>query len=103
MKRLLRASLVVSVFFAFASAPLAWGQTVTTGALSGTVLDESGGVLPGASVEALHEPTGSRYSAVTGTDGHYSILNVRVGGPYSVSVTMSGFNPQKQAGIQVAL
>ena len=101
MNRLLKSSLFLSVAFAFA--PLALAQTVTTGALSGLVVDDSGGVLPGASVEAIHEPTGSRYSAVTGTDGRYSILNVRVGGPYAVSVTMSGFNPQKQTSIQVAL
>jgi hypothetical protein len=40
---------------------------------------------------------------VTGTDGRYNILNVRVGGPYTVSIQMAGFKDQKQTGIQVAL
>ena len=59
---------------------------VTTGALSGTITDQSGAVLPGASVEATHVPTGTRYTAVSGTDGRYLILNVRAGGPYSGQV-----------------
>src|SRR5688572_12537674 len=37
----------------------------TTGNLAGVVSDESGGVLPGATVTAVHEPTGTRYSDVT--------------------------------------
>src|SRR5262249_13762373 len=73
------------------AAPPTGAQTVTTGAISGTVADESGGVLPGATIEAVHEPTGTRYTAVSGTGGAYSILNVRVGGPYTVSVKLSGF------------
>ena len=89
--------------FAVLMASGAGAQTVTTGAISGLVTDESGGVLPGASVEAVHDPTGTRYSAVTGTDGRFSILNVRAGGPYSVTVKLSGFKDQKYSGLNVAL
>lgn len=81
----------------------ALAQSVTTGALTGQVVDESGGVLPGATVTAIHEPTGTRYTAVTAADGRYSILNVRAGGPYSVEAVLSGFKEQKQTGLQVAL
>src|SRR5262249_4057218 len=83
--------------------PPAGAQTVTTGAISGVVTDESGGVLPGATVEAVHEPTGTRYTAVTTTDGRFSILHVRVGGPYDVSVKLSGFKDQAVGGLNVAL
>lgn len=76
---------------------------VTTGAITGAVVDESGGVLPGATVTAVHEETGARSSAVTGTDGRYSILNVRAGGPYSVTVTMPGFRDAKKTGVVVPL
>jgi hypothetical protein len=96
-------ALCVLAASAVALAPPVSAQTVTTGALSGVVTDESGGVLPGATVEAVHEPTGSRYATVTGTDGTFTILNVRVGGPYSITVSMSAFKPQKQTGIQVTL
>ncbi len=105
MNRLLKSCLVLVALSSCAllAAPPAGAQTVTTGAISGLVTDESGGVLPGASVEAVHEPTGTRYSAVSGTDGRFSILNVRVGGPYSVTVKLSGFKDQKYSGLNVAL
>jgi hypothetical protein len=97
MNRLLKAGLFLAVALSMGLARQALAQ-VTSGSISGRVTDETGGVLPGASVEAIHEPTGTRYSAVTGTDGSYTILNVRVG-PYAVTTTMSGFKPQKQSGL----
>ena len=105
MNRLVRSGWlpVALPLFAILAASPAGAQTVTTGAISGLVTDESGGVLPGATVEAVHEPTGTRYSAVTGTDGRYSILNVRAGGPYVVTVKLSGFKDQRNSGLNVAL
>lgn len=77
---------------------LVWVQPtfaqVTTGTLSGVALDESGGVLPGADVTAVHTATGTRYTAVTDATGHFRILNVRVGA-YDVSVRLTGFRPQE--------
>src|SRR5215510_15171386 len=75
------------------SAPLA-AQTVTTGNITGVVTDAQGGVLPGAVVTATHADTGTSYEAVTGGDGHYSMLNVRVGA-YAIVATMSGFKDQR--------
>jgi outer membrane receptor protein involved in Fe transport len=77
-------------------------QTVTTGNIAGTVTDAQGGVLPGATVTAVHTPTGTTYESVTGVDGRFSILNVRVG-PYTVSVNMNGFKDQKQENVEVQL
>jgi outer membrane receptor for ferrienterochelin and colicin len=86
------------------SASAAFAQGVTTGALSGTVVAaEDGAALPGAIVEAVHEPTGTRYSTVTGADGRFFIANVRVGGPYRVSVNMDGFAPQEVGDLFVKL
>ncbi len=78
-------------------------QTITTGTISGIVSDAQGGVLPGASVTAVHTPTGTTYEAVTEPDGHFLMLNVRAGGPYTVSVSMSGFRDEALKDIQVAL
>ena len=75
-----------------------YGQTVTTGSMPGVVADAQQGVLPGATVVAVHTPTGTSYETVTGADGHYSFLNVRVGGPYTVTVTMAGFRQQQDDG-----
>jgi hypothetical protein len=75
----------------------------TTGNLAGIVSDESGGVLPGATVTAVHEPTGTRYSDVTSAGGEFDILNVRVGGPYTVTATLSGFKEITKKDIVVRL
>ena len=94
----LAASLCLSLFVA---APL-MAQTVTTGNISGVVTDSQGGVLPGAVITATHTDTGTAYEAVAGADGHYSVLNVRVG-TYTVATAMSGFKEQKQEKIEVSL
>jgi hypothetical protein len=76
---------------------------VTTGTLGGVVADEQGGVLPGADVLAVHEPTGTTYEGVTQADGRFSFQNVRVGGPYVVTVRMAGFKEQVQRDVSVNL
>ena len=60
----------IAAVLTLVATPAAFAQGVTTGALAGVVADQSGGVLPGATVEAVHEPTGTRYSTVTRTRRH---------------------------------
>ena len=93
--------LAIAFCLALLCAPAA-AQTVTTGNITGTVTDAQGGVLPGATVTAVHTDTGTSYEAVTGADGRYSILNVRVG-TYNISAAMNGFKDQKQDKVQVQL
>jgi hypothetical protein len=71
----------------------AFAQGVTSTSIVGTVTDPQGLPLPGATVVALHEPSGTKYEAVTRSDGTYSIPGMRVGGPYTVTASMSGFQP----------
>ena len=78
-------------------------QTMTTGVLVGTVMDEQGAVLPGADVVAVHEPTGTRYETVTAGDGRYQLLNVRVGGPYNITASLAGFREKTLVVASVAL
>ncbi len=80
-----------------------FAQGSTTSALSGSVVDEKGEGLPGATVIAIHEPTGSRYGASTRADGRYNIVNMRVGGPYKVSVSFVGYKEAVQSGIVLTL
>lgn len=80
----------------------AGAQGATTGSLTGVITDAQGGVLPGAAVLATHTPTGTTYDGVTDPQGRYSLLNVRVG-PYNVTVSMGGFKPETQLGIDVRL
>ena len=80
-----------------------FAQGSTTAALAGTVVDEKGQGLPGASVIAIHEPTGSRYGGSTRADGRYNIVNMRVGGPYKVTVSFVGYKNAIQSGIVLTL
>ena len=68
------------------------------GDVTGSVVDQSGGALPGATV-TLQGPGGTQ-TAVTGTDGKFSFANVAAGA-YKVSVTMSGFGPATKDGVSV--
>jgi outer membrane receptor protein involved in Fe transport len=69
----------------------AWAQGVTTSEVTGTVTDDQGLAVPGASVVAVHEPSGTRYEATSRSDGGFSIPGMRVGGPYTVTVSLTGF------------
>lgn len=86
-----------------AVAPAAMAQNATTGSLSGTIADNSGASLPGASVVAVHSPTGTRYETTTGPTGNFSLLNLRVGGPYFVTVSLSGFSEWARKDVFVRL
>jgi Carboxypeptidase regulatory-like domain len=93
--------LTIGVFLGACSQALA--QNVTLGTLSGVVKDAQGGLLPGATVVAVHTPTGTTYEGVTEADGRFNLLNVRVGGPYEVSIVMPGFRSEKVANVNVTL
>ena len=99
--RILLGIAMVCALVAFAQPTFA--QNVTTGTLVGTVTDAQKAVLPGATVVAVHTPTGTTYEAITQADGRFSIISVRVGGPYKVTVAMPGFKTQEQTNIEVNL
>jgi hypothetical protein len=77
--------------FATASLPgrLA-AQGVTTGGIGGIVTGAQQQPVAGASVIAIHEPSGTSYEATTRADGRYSIPAMRVGGPYTIQVVYTG-------------
>ena len=105
-KRFMTNSVLLGAFFALLMMlPVSgvFAQGSTTAALAGTVVDEKGQGLPGASVIAIHEPTGSRYGGSTRADGRYNIVNMRVGGPYKVTVSFVGYKNAIQSGIVLTL
>ena len=65
-------------------------QGVTTGSMSGVVTDAQAQPVAGAQVIAIHTPSGTNYEAATRPDGRFFIANMRVGGPYVVTVTYGG-------------
>ena len=85
------------------SSPVFAQAGVTTAAVQGVVKDAQGGVVPGASVLAVHEPSGTRYEAVTRADGRFDIPGMRVGGPYTISASLTGFNTQTLNNVSLSL
>ena len=81
----------------------AYAQGVTTGSIAGVVQDAQGLPIPGATVIATHDPSGTTYEAVSREDGRFSIPGVRVGGPYSINGTLAGFQPTTTKDVFVSL
>lgn len=64
---------------------------VTTATLSGIVKNEAGQPLPGATVRVAYVDAGINKGLVTKSDGSFQVPNLRVGGPYTVTVSFTGF------------
>ncbi len=79
------------------------GQGVTTSAVSGIVTDQTGNPLALATVTAEHLPSGTQYRAVVREGGAYTIPNMRVGGPYRVTVSAIGFTPRTEDDVFLTL
>ncbi|OAB80095.1 TonB-dependent receptor [Cochleicola gelatinilyticus] len=76
--------LVVGIFTSYA-------QGVTTSSINGRITDDSGELLSGANVVAVHTPSGTKYGAITDFDGFFRIVNMRVGGPYTITISYVGY------------
>jgi hypothetical protein len=73
-------------------------QVGSTAQITGTVRDESGGVLPGVDVTATQTDTGFIRSAVSDESGNYTLTNLPIG-PYRLEAKLSGFRTYAQTGI----
>ncbi|MGV3705181.1 MAG: TonB-dependent receptor [Arcticibacter sp.] len=97
MKKFLLFTLVALLGFASVRAQ------VTTSSLTGTVRDAKGEPLIGATVKAIHTPTGTVYGASTNTEGRVNMGNMRVGGPYTIAVSYIGFDSEKIQNVYLKL
>ena len=85
VQRLLALALLVCV-----SAVPAFAQGSATTSLSGTVTDNGGGVIPGATVVVKNDATGVTYEAITSESGTFNVPALDAG-TYSATVSLSGF------------
>ncbi len=92
----------LAIVAVFVSA-MAFSQGVTTSSMGGKVTDNTGEPLPGASIVAIHAPSGTTYGAATDFDGFYRISNMRTGGPYKVTISYIGFNDFVREDIYLSL
>lgn len=95
-KILLTMTLVVMCSFALIA-------QVTTSSITGSIRDQSNSGIPGANIVAVHGPSGTTYGTVSLPDGKFTIPNMRVGGPYKVTISFVGFETQSYDEIYIKL
>ncbi len=78
-------------------------QGITTATIFGQVTDSKGNPLVAANVVAKHEPSGSLYGASTRGDGRYNLIGLRVGGPYTITVSYLGYKTRTENIISLSL
>ncbi|MBQ0097250.1 MAG: TonB-dependent receptor [Bacteroidales bacterium] len=89
------AGLIVFVVSAYAQ--------ITTSALNGRISDQNGDPIAGATVVAVHTPSGTQYYAVANAEGRYAINGMRAGGPYEVKVDCLGYQTVTYTDITLTL
>ena len=76
-----------------------FGQTFR-GGINGTVTDQSGAVVPGATVEATDTATNSSHKTVSSSAGEFSFQDLPLGA-YTISITAGGFKSEKITAVPV--
>lgn len=98
-----RSTFVGVLFFCLLFLPSIVTGQVTSGAMSGIVTNTDGEPLIGATVIATHEPTQTQYGAVVREGGAFDIGNMRVGGPYTITVQTLGYRDGVEENVYVNL
>jgi hypothetical protein len=80
------------------AAPLV-AQSPNNASLIVAVVDQTGGVLPGATVAVVNNATGASRQVISGPDGRAAIPALPLTGTYTVSVSLQGFGSEERANI----
>lgn len=75
----------------------------TSGSITGRVTDSAGNAQAGASISAVHTPSGTRYAVSADKEGRYFLNNLRIGGPYTVTSSIIGMGSETKENIVVRL
>ena len=81
-----RNALSMAILLGLAAAMPVVAQNTSAG-LTGRVVDESGAPVANATIEVVHAPTGARKTVATDANGRYTVVGLRVGGPYTVTAS----------------
>ena len=92
---------LLTLVMVFVASVMAMAQ-VTTASISGKVSDSMGEVI-GATVVAVHTPSGTTYGTTTNAAGRYTIDGMRAGGPYTIKISYVGYETETKEGVQLQL
>lgn len=81
----------------------AHAQGTTTASMNGAVVSDDGQPVIGATIQAIHQSTGSQYVNATNASGQFRIANMRVGGPYIVVISFVGYEELREKDIYLDL
>ena len=100
MKKMLKIYLVLIAFFA---CTFSGYSQVTSSGITGKITDVNNEVLPGATVVAVHQPSGTQYGTIANSEGRFTLQGMRSGGPYQVEVSFVGYNKATYTSINLSL
>ncbi|MCI0418826.1 MAG: TonB-dependent receptor, partial [Acidobacteria bacterium] len=92
-------TLIWLLMSSFLTAVPIWGQ-ITTGTIAGTIVDDTGAIVPGVSVELTSLETGQIWTGKTSETGEYRFAFLQPG-EYSVKAVLSGFQPVRRSQLPV--
>jgi len=92
-----------ALVLAVAIQSVAFAQGVTSSSMNGRVTNAQGEPLVGANVLAVHQPSGTSYGVATNLEGYYRIPSMRVGGPYEITFSYTGFEELVKENIYLSL
>ena len=92
--RIRLSKLAVAIAIALGSVP-AFAQN-TTSAIGGRITGADGKAVSGAQVTIVHTESGSVNNALTDADGRYAAKGLRVGGPYTITITKGGVTEKRE-------
>lgn len=91
------------IAFWLAVSSTAFGQAITSSAVSGMIADETGKPIPNAIITILHEPSGTRVTTQSRSNGQYNASGLRVGGPYRIEASAGTYKPQAETNVYLEL
>jgi outer membrane receptor for ferrienterochelin and colicin len=97
------AAIALTTAFGTVMVPTPAHAQQTTSEIRGVVLLPNGSPAAGAQVTVIDTRTGAARSLSTGGDGSFSARGLPVGGPYTVSASLGGYQPQRFENIRANL
>jgi len=76
---------------------------VTTSKINGVITDNTGEPMIGANIVALHTPTGTISGTTVQLNGRYTLSNLRIGGPYTITISFVGYKSKKVTNVFLTL